>query len=231
MEGWISLHRQIFNHWLYQERRVFSKMEAWIYLLLTANHEDARFALGNEIVHAKKGDVVTSEIKLMERWKWSKEKVRRFLKVLEDDGMIAKKSDRKKTVISIVNYCNYQNNQTAKRPQRDRQQTANRPPADTINNVNNEIKKIDYAFNVHLLETEYERLCEKHGKKIADDAIDYLSSYKASNPKYFRKSDYITITRWVIDALSERKDRNDMKSMVDNRIELQRRFEGVSEYG
>ena len=29
MSGWIKIHRSITNHWLYTEKRVFSKFEAW----------------------------------------------------------------------------------------------------------------------------------------------------------------------------------------------------------
>lgn len=137
MEGWVSLHRQIMEHWTYQEKRVFSKFEAWIDLILMANHKDARFPLGTEIIQASRGDVITSEVKLMERWRWGKSKTRSFLEVLEKDGMIVKKSDRKKTTITIVNFGTYQPLQTENRLPADREQTASRPPADTINNVNN----------------------------------------------------------------------------------------------
>lgn len=138
MSGWIKLHRQIWDHWLYQEKRVFSRFEAWIDLILMANHKDTRFALGNEIVEAKRGEVITSELKLMERWGWSKTKLRNFLELCEKDGMIIKKSDRKKTTIIIVNYSDYQDQETTERPQGDREKTTRRPREDTIKNDKND---------------------------------------------------------------------------------------------
>jgi DNA-binding GntR family transcriptional regulator len=39
---------------------------------------------------------VTSEVKLMDRWQWSKEKVRTFLKLLESEHMIVKTTDKKR---------------------------------------------------------------------------------------------------------------------------------------
>jgi len=143
VEGWISIHRRITHHWLYEEKRVFSRFEAWIDLLLMANHKDTRFPLGNEIVEAKRGEVVTSELKLMERWGWSKTKLRNFLELCEKDGMIIKKSDRKKTAIFIVNYEDYQNRETTERPHGDHTETTRRPHGDTINNDNNDNKYID----------------------------------------------------------------------------------------
>ena len=54
------------------------------------------------------GSFITSEKKLMERWMWSNTKVRNFLKLLETDGMITKKTDSKKSALTVVNYKDYQ---------------------------------------------------------------------------------------------------------------------------
>lgn len=138
MQGWIKLHRQIQDHWLYKEKRTFSRYEAWIDLLMMASHKDTKFVLGNELIELEKGSFVTSELKLMERWHWGKSKLRSFLEILEKDGMIVKNSDRKKTTISICNYSIYHDLETENRPQADQEQTASRLPADTIKNDKND---------------------------------------------------------------------------------------------
>lgn len=135
--GWISLHRQITNSWVWEDKP-FAYGQAWTDMLLMANHVNNRYPLGNEIVTLQAGDFVTSELKLMGRWGWSKSKVRRFLQLLESDGMIIKKTDRKKTTITIVNYSKFQNMQTDSRPIKDQSQTDSRPIKDTNNNVNND---------------------------------------------------------------------------------------------
>ena len=142
--GWISLHREIQKHWLWDDKP-FSKGQAWIDLLLLANHKENKFLLGNELVEVEEGSFITSELKLMERWGWGKAKTRAFLDLLQMDNMIIKKADRKKTTITIVNYSKFQELQTTNRPQTDRKQTTNRPQADheqtqtiMINNDNNE---------------------------------------------------------------------------------------------
>lgn len=136
-QGWISLHRKIQEHWLYDEKRKFSKFEAWVDMLMMANHKSNKFLLGNELIELKEGQFVTSELKLMERWDWGKAKLRTFLVLLENDGMIVKKSDRKKTTITICNYRDYQTSDFKNRPQADHKQTDSRLRADTNNNVNN----------------------------------------------------------------------------------------------
>jgi uncharacterized phage protein (TIGR02220 family) len=141
VQGWISLHRKIQDHPLFQEKRVFSKFEAWIDLILSANHKDNKFILGNEMIEVKRGSFLTSELKLMKRWGWSKTKVRSFLKLLEDDGMIVKKSDNKKTALTLCNYNDYQNLQTTEEPQKNHEETSKEPQKDTNNNVNNDLIK------------------------------------------------------------------------------------------
>ena len=96
MEGWIKAHRNLQQHYLWQDKP-FSKGQAWIDLILLANHKDNKFILGNEAIEVERGSFVTSEIKLMDRWGWSKSKVRDFLKLLQNDSMLIKKTERKKT--------------------------------------------------------------------------------------------------------------------------------------
>lgn len=94
MKGWISLHRRIRDHWIWQEKP-FDKRSAWIDLLMMANHQENKFLLGSELIEIQRGSFVTSELKLMERWGWSKTKLRNFLKLLEEDGMLIKKQTKK----------------------------------------------------------------------------------------------------------------------------------------
>ena len=137
IKGWISINREIQDHWLYDDKP-FNQLAAWIDLLLLANHKDNKFPFGDEVVIVERGSFITSELKLMERWGWSKSKVRRFLSLLENDEMIVKKTDRKKTTISIVNYSVYQDIETTKEPKKNHQQTDSRPIKDTNNNENND---------------------------------------------------------------------------------------------
>jgi DNA replication protein DnaD len=124
-------------------------------MLLLANHDDNKFMLGNELVEVKCGSFITSEVKLMERWGWSKCKTRAFLDLLQKDEMIVKKTDRKKTTINIVNYSDYAVLKTTEKPQTDCEQTTNRPRADTNNNDNNENNDNKY---IHIKDM-YNEIC------------------------------------------------------------------------
>ena len=137
MDGWVKLHRSITENWVWNDKP-FSKGQAWIDLIIMANHKDNKFPLGDKVVTVERGSLITSEVKLMERWGWSKSKVRLFLNQLQNDGMIVKKTDHKKTTINIVNYGIYQEIETTEKPVKDHKKTTDRPLKDTNKNVKNE---------------------------------------------------------------------------------------------
>ena len=140
LTGWIKLHRKIQEHWLWQDKP-FDKRSAWIDMLLMANHDYNKFLLGNELVEVERGSFITSEVKLAERWGWSRTKVRNFLQLLINDRMIEKKSDNRKTILTIENYNDYQYSETAKEQQKNSEKTAEEQRKNTNNNDNNDNNK------------------------------------------------------------------------------------------
>lgn len=106
-EGWIKLNRSLLDHWLWT-KLPFSYGQAWIDLLMLANWEDKKLAYKGEIVTCKRGDVNLSITYLAERWKWDRRTVRKFLKLLECDGMVSLRCTTHRTTITIVNYGIYQ---------------------------------------------------------------------------------------------------------------------------
>lgn len=131
--GWIKVDRKLFDSWLWKDKP-FSKGQAWIDLIMLANHEYRKFPFGSEIVEVDRGSFITSELKLMERWGWGKSKVRTFLKLLENDSMIERKTNHKRTEITIVKYSDYQDIKTNNRPLPNRKRTTAEPLPYTNNN-------------------------------------------------------------------------------------------------
>ena len=111
--GWISIHRKIQDNIIWNDKP-FSRGQAWIDLIMLANHEDKKIIFNGSTVEIKRGEKITSLRKLSERWGWSITKVKKFLNLLSDENMISYKSDNKKTTYSIVNYDVYQDNENTK---------------------------------------------------------------------------------------------------------------------
>lgn len=106
-KGWICLHRSIQDSWVWQNEP-FSRGQAWIDLLLTANHEDHKIVVDNNLMTIKRGQMLTSVRKLSERWKWSVKRTQKFLIILEEDQMLTKKSGKRYTLLTILNYAKFQ---------------------------------------------------------------------------------------------------------------------------
>lgn len=112
-QGWIKIHRKILDNFLWEDRP-FSRGQAWIDLILLANHEDKTIIFSGNVVEIKRGQKMTSLRKLSDRWGWSRTKTKKFLEVLQNEKMLTYKSNSKNTVYSIVNYNNYQEKQEYK---------------------------------------------------------------------------------------------------------------------
>jgi len=164
MQGWIKLHRSLHEHWLYKEKRLFSKYEAWIDLLLLANHEDGKVLFGNKLIEIKRGQRVTSIRKLGERWQWSNNKVTQFLHVLKLEGMVSVNSDTKKTTITVENYDSYQDSEDKKKTVKEHQSDTKATVKHTNKNVKNE--KNNTLRSKLKFETHHLKLAELLLKKI-----------------------------------------------------------------
>lgn len=106
-QGWIKLHRQLQECPMWYEER-FSKGQAWVDLLLLANHSDKKILFNGDFIVVKRGQYLTSMVKLAEKWKWDRKTVSKYLKLLEKDKMITLQVDKQKTLITIDNYRVYQ---------------------------------------------------------------------------------------------------------------------------
>lgn len=113
-KSFVPLYRSLQAHWLWQEKP-FSKGQAWIDLLMSANHTDKKQMLRGKVVTCKRGDVNLSMLELSKKWGWDRSKVKRFLETLEADGMVTVNATTQRTTITIENYStyNYQSATTA----------------------------------------------------------------------------------------------------------------------
>lgn len=166
MEGFIKLHRQIVNNWVWEDKP-FSKGQAWVDLIIMANHCDKKFLLGSTIIDVQTGQIITSEHKLMKRWGWSKTKVRTFLELLETDKMLVKNSDKKKTTLTLCNYKEYHEVPNHKK-------TTERPVKDPIKNVKNEEEYITPIIPFEKAVEDFKDFRKKIGKPMTDHAVGLL---------------------------------------------------------
>lgn len=107
-KGWIKLHRKIFDCPVWNNNEPFDKRSAWIDLLLSASHKDVKLLFGTKTVVICRGSFMFSIEKLCDRWSWSRNKVKRFLNLLEREQMVTTERTTQGTLIKIVNYDSFQ---------------------------------------------------------------------------------------------------------------------------
>lgn len=232
--GHISLHREIFNWDLYFAEP-FTKAQAWIDLLLLANHTDGQVFIRGICVPIKRGQVGWSDQKLSRRWDWSDGKVKRFLNMLEMRQQIRQSSCFTLNVKTIVNYDKWQTNEAANEETNEEQTRSKRGAneARTImknneNNENNEINFLSTENNVRateisssskkrlhlefvlLAEDEYTKLIEFMGESNVVEYIGRLNDYLGQTGKRY-KSHYHAIRSWYNRDIVEGKIRKFVK--------------------
>lgn len=151
MEGWIRIHRKLI------ESTWFNKSEyvhLWLYLLLKANHKDREVFIGNEKVLVKRGQVLTSRNKLSEVVHIQESKIYRILKCFENEQQIEQHKTKKYTVITILNYDTYQQNEQVNEQQMNNKRTTDEQSMNTNNNDNNDNNNYITLFNKYKKQIE-----------------------------------------------------------------------------
>ena len=136
--GWFKFHRKFLydDVWL---KEPFTKGQAWIDMVGLSNHKDGFIELRGLTIAVKRGKLGYSELSLSIRWKWSRNKVRRFLKELKTEQQIEQQIYLNTSIITILNYDYYQGNDTT-------DETTERQQKDTNKNNKNEKKEYTSDF-------------------------------------------------------------------------------------
>lgn len=192
-EGWIKLHRKILDNQLWICEK-FTRGQAWVDLILLANHEYGFFYKRGIKIELQRGQVGWSELALSARWMWSRTKLRKFLKELEKEQQIIQHKSKVTQVITIINYNSYQINDTTNKTTKEQQKDTNKN--------NKEEKEIKYIFNQFW--DEYHEITKKpktdkvaafkHWKRLIgkerEKAIENIKPYYDSinDKKYCKKA-------------------------------------------
>jgi hypothetical protein len=220
MEGWISLHRKISENPLWT-CEPFSRGQAWVDLILLANHKDGYFYKRGVKIDLLKGQLAWSEVALSDRWSWSRSKVRKFLNDLEKEQQIEQQKNNVTQVITIKNYCFYQE----KGQQKDSKRTAEEQQKDTYNNVNNDNNE-NKSFVVPTVE-QIKMYCDERKNNVNPQRFfDFYESKGWLVGKSKMKSWKAAVRTWEKDSTESPKQpksieqltyENVMKQMEANR--------------
>jgi len=152
--GWISIHRKISSNPIWTAEP-FTRGQAWVDLLILANHKPGYIYVRGNKIDIKRGQVGWSIQNLAKRWRWSVGKTNRYLNDLKNETQIDMQKNSISSVITIIKYDEYQKNETQTDMQTGSQidmqidmQTEHRQL--TNNNVNNVNKERAEFFSFFL---------------------------------------------------------------------------------
>lgn len=174
--GFIKLWRCIRDNPIWRDEP-FTHGQAWVDLLLLANHKDGQIRVRGNIIPVKRGQVGWSVLSLAERWQWSRGKVERFFSQLEAVQQIVQHKKRITSLITITNYDSYQHNDTTERATDDTtdRATDGQQTGTNKNGKNGKNKSEDYFDkDLEIFEKCWNEYPNRDGKKAA------IKHYKAS---------------------------------------------------
>ena len=216
MEGWIKLHRSLLesDFWKCES---FSRGQAWVDLLMLANFKDSFFYKRGVKVDVKRGQLGRSEVELSDRWKWSRSKVRKFLKDLEKEQQIKVVKTSVTQVVTILKYDDFQTEEQ----QKDSRRTAEGQQKDSrkthIKNdkkEKNEEKEEEYYYiideKLKLSFKDYEKLLKTYSPSEVDAKIFELENYDPKKRSKY-KSMYLTLNRFLLKDRKQQEEKQAKK--------------------
>lgn len=111
--NWFAVSRRTFRHHMVGiHNRAYTDFEAWLSLLAMASYSTRKVTNKGQVIVLDPGDLMASHGYLAERWMWSVDKVRWYLKRLALEAMITKhpaiaSTKRNTNQIQVLTICNY----------------------------------------------------------------------------------------------------------------------------
>ena len=190
--GWARIHRQIEENplWLSEP---FTRGQAWVDLIIFANHKDSFFYIRGNKVDIKRGQIGWSQITIAKRWKWNRKKVRGFLNMLETGQQITQQKNTLTTVITILNYDKYQSKRTAECPTEGQQKDSRVPTYKNVKKVKNVKKREGDITQDFIREIKEDN---KYYFLNIDGELEKWQDWKSANGKRFANNQ-AAFRNWV----------------------------------
>ena len=105
MDGWLKLYRSILDSAVFQDAEI---LKVWIWLLCNVAFEQHDTVCYGKVIHLKPGQIATGRKRIAQCTDLNENKVYRALTVLKSLGNIEIKATNKYSIITVVNWDKYQ---------------------------------------------------------------------------------------------------------------------------
>ena len=187
-QGWIKIHRDLADHWCASDPNFLA---VWFRLLSEANFKTKKSLINSATVEIKRGQLIFGLNAFSSRSGVSVSKLRRIMKVLEDENMIDRQKTNKFSIISIVSYNKYQDEDRQNAVKQHSNDIQNTTPKE-VNNSKKDNKSIikrkssypnDFIPNKNNAET-YWKQKSRSDLNYEDQVIKFASHCKANGKQF-----------------------------------------------
>ena len=209
--GWIKLNRTLLDHPLWKGER-FTKGQAWVDLLMLANHKPNFFVVRGNTVNVDRGQLGMSQRNLAARWGWHTKTTKSYISMLEKESMITLQATSLTSIITICNYDSFQKNESDSASQNVSQSAS---------------QSMTQSVTQTTYKQEVKNKRKKEGGFIAPTSADVFQYMKTKGcSRYDTAShftDHFTSTGW---CLSGGRKVKDWKSAANNWLRREKKFNG-----
>lgn len=171
MEGWIKLHRKSIDSSVFQSSNLW---KVWCYCLMRANHKGRKVFFSSEEIELRAGQFITGRFQGAEDCNMSPSTFRNQIAKLKELRNLDTDSDNRKTLITIINWAEYQIESQREDSKPDIRRTTNGQQKDTDKNVikKETINSVFKYWNEKQIIT-HRKLTDKIIRKISGSLNDY----------------------------------------------------------
>jgi hypothetical protein len=167
MEGWIKLHRQLLENFVFSNP---TTLKIWIWLLLKATNKkrvvSLKIGIGFQDVILEPGELIFGRFKAEEELNIDGSTIYKHIKKLEDVKNITIKSNNHYSVITICNWADYQESEIEKEQQSNNRVTTEehkqerKKDNNILNNILNNTLNNTWKTDFYIYKTELDEACK-----------------------------------------------------------------------
>jgi hypothetical protein len=160
--GYIKLWRKSFDSGLHRDHKTWA---LWTYILCQATYKEIDININGEIVHLIPGQMITGRKKLAKELHMSERGIRTRLNHLKNYGNLTIKTTNRFSIINVINWNVYQQDESQNDQPNDQQATSKRPASDH----KQEVKKVKKEKNKDYTD-DFLKFWKAYPKKIGKGA-------------------------------------------------------------
>lgn len=209
MDGWVKIHRKILDNPIVCKDS--DHFAVWNYLLLNAAHKDMPVLFNGKKMILKSGQLITKRREISEHFKTKidESKVKRILIAFKSDQQIDQQASNQNTLITIVNWGNYQ----CESDQQNDQQMTNGCPTDDQRKENEKSTKKDKDIQeLKNIKKSNTKVLPKESTQSYEDVFN-SSFYSADDEMKFLAFEFIKMRKLIKKPLTNYAFSNILKKL------------------